>query len=106
MHALKDEVYFLANTAFFKDVMHNYRGYLFLNTQSLNFKGNYYSKQNLVKILLSDISQVEVKSFLFIKKTLSITQKDGKVWQFTTEQAGIWEEAINEQLSMISSADS
>jgi len=102
---LKGEDFILANYAFYADQIHNYRGVLFLKHSSLNFKGNYYSKERNIQIELSDISNVTIHKVFWLKRGISVLDKKGIERRFLTEEAGIWLEAIQQEIDVNSKRD-
>ena len=83
---------------------HNYNGILFLKKDSLNFTGNFYSKQKTIQIEMQHIDNVGLKRTFWMNRGFSIAEKNSRTWHFKTEDPDIWVEAIKEKISMKSSS--
>jgi len=101
---LGSEDFEIANFAQLIEQEHNYNGTLFLKQDSLNFIGNFYSKEKTIQIEIKHIVDVAIQKVFKIDKGFKIKEKNSKIWYFKTEDPDIWIEAIREKISMKSSS--
>ena len=102
---LESEDFILANYAFYEDQIHKYRGILFLKQGSLNFRGNYYSKEKALKIDLDDISNLALYKVFCLERGIKVRDKKEIERRFITEEASIWLEAIQQEINANSKRD-
>ena len=96
---LESEDFEIANFAQLIEQEHNYNGTLFLKKDSLNFKGNFYSKEKTILIETQHIVDVAIQKVFRIDSGFKIKERNSRIWYFKTEDPDIWIEAITEKIS-------
>ena len=101
---LGSEDFEIANFAQIIEQEQDYNGILFLKKDSINFIGNFYSKQKTIQIEIQHMADIIVKKVFWMDSGFTIKDRNSVIWHFKTEEPDIWDEAIREKISMKSSS--